>query len=50
MRMAEGGRIINFSSSTTAMMLPTYTAYAPTKGAFQQMTHVRAIELAPDRS
>jgi 3-oxoacyl-[acyl-carrier protein] reductase len=46
-RMAAGGWIVNISSSTTAMMLPTYTVYAPAKGAFQQMTHVRAIELAP---
>jgi len=32
-RMADGGRIINFSSSTTAMMLPTYGTYVATKGA-----------------
>jgi 3-oxoacyl-[acyl-carrier protein] reductase len=25
-RLADGGRIINFSSSTTALMLPTYGA------------------------
>ena len=24
-RMADGGRIVNFSSSTTALMLPTYS-------------------------
>ncbi|OUL18221.1 SDR family oxidoreductase [Nostoc sp. 106C] len=44
-RMAEGGRIINFSSSTTAMMLPTYSAYVATKGAVEQITRVLAKEL-----
>jgi 3-oxoacyl-[acyl-carrier protein] reductase len=46
-RMADGGRIINFSSSTTAMMLPTYSAYIASKGAVEQMTHVLAKELGP---
>lgn len=46
-RMADGGRIINFSSSTTAMMLPTYGAYVATKGAVEQLTHVLAKELGP---
>lgn len=31
-RMADGGRIINLSSTTTALMLPTYSAYVATKG------------------
>lgn len=44
-RMADGGRIINFSSSTTAMMLPTYSAYVATKGAVEQITRVLAKEL-----
>ena len=44
-RMADGGRIINFSSSTTAMMLPTYGAYVAAKGAVEQMSHVLAKEL-----
>ncbi|MEH2424687.1 MAG: SDR family oxidoreductase [Nostoc sp.] len=43
--MAEGGRIINFSSSTTVMMLPTYSAYVGTKGAVEQITRVLAKEL-----
>jgi 3-oxoacyl-[acyl-carrier protein] reductase len=46
-RMADGGRIINFSSSTTAMMLPTYGAYVATKGAVEQMSHILAKELGP---
>jgi 3-oxoacyl-[acyl-carrier protein] reductase len=44
-RMAEGGRIINLSSSATAMMLPKYTAYVATKGAVEQLTHILAKEL-----
>ena len=44
-RLADGGRIINFSSSTTALMLPTYGAYVATKGAVEQMSHVLAKEL-----
>ena len=46
-RMADGGRLIIFSSSTTAMMLPTYGAYVATKGAVEQMSHVLAKELGP---
>jgi 3-oxoacyl-[acyl-carrier protein] reductase len=48
-RLAEGGRIINFSSSTTAMMLPGYGAYVATKGAVEQFTHVLAKELGPKK-
>ncbi len=44
-RMADKGRIINFSSSTTAMMLPTYGAYVATKGAVEQLTRSLAKEL-----
>jgi len=44
-RMAEGGRIVNFSSSTTAMLLPTYGAYVATKGAVEQLTRSLAKEL-----
>ncbi len=43
--LAEGGRIINFSSTTTALMLPTYGAYVATKGAVEQITRVLAKEL-----
>jgi 3-oxoacyl-[acyl-carrier protein] reductase len=46
-RMNKGGRIINFSSSTTAMMLPTYGTYCASKGAVEQLTHVLAKELGP---
>jgi 3-oxoacyl-[acyl-carrier protein] reductase len=46
-RMADGGRIINLSSSTTAMILLRYGAYVATKGAVEQLTHVLAKELGP---
>src|SRR4051794_34309372 len=46
-RLADGGRIVNFSSSTTALMLPTYSAYVATKGAVEQLSHVLAKELGP---
>jgi 3-oxoacyl-[acyl-carrier protein] reductase len=46
-RMADGGRIINISSSTTVMMLPNYSAYVATKGAVEQMTRSLAKELGP---
>jgi 3-oxoacyl-[acyl-carrier protein] reductase len=45
--MADNGRIINFSSSTTAIMLPTHGTYVATKGAVEQMSHVLAKELGP---
>jgi 3-oxoacyl-[acyl-carrier protein] reductase len=44
-RMAEGGRIVNFSSSTTVIMMPTYGAYVATKGAVEQLTRSLAKEL-----
>lgn len=44
-RIADGGRIINLSSTTTALMMPTYGAYAATKGAVEQITRVLAKEL-----
>ena len=44
-RMADGGRIVNFSSSTTVIMMPTYGAYVATKGAVEQLTRSLAQEL-----
>jgi 3-oxoacyl-[acyl-carrier protein] reductase len=46
-RLAEGGRIINLSSSTTARFMPTYGAYVATKGAVEQLTRAMAKELGP---
>ena len=39
-RMADGGRVITVSSSTTALMLPGYAVYDATKGAVEQFTHI----------
>lgn len=44
-RMAQGGRIINLSSSTTARIMPHYGAYVATKGAVEQLTRSLAGEL-----
>jgi 3-oxoacyl-[acyl-carrier protein] reductase len=38
--LAEGGRIITISSSTTALTLPGYAVYDATKGAVEQLTRV----------
>jgi 3-oxoacyl-[acyl-carrier protein] reductase len=46
-RLAEGGRIINFSSSTTARFMPSYGAYVATKGAVEQLTRSLAKEVGP---
>jgi 3-oxoacyl-[acyl-carrier protein] reductase len=46
-RLAAGGRIINFSSSTTARLMPTYGAYVATKGAVEQLTRSLAKEVGP---
>jgi 3-oxoacyl-[acyl-carrier protein] reductase len=44
-RLKDNGAIINFSSSTTVMMLPTYSTYVATKGAVEQMSHIFAKEM-----
>lgn len=44
-RLKENGSIVNFSSSTTALMFPTYAIYVATKGAVEQFSHVLAKEL-----
>ena len=46
-RLAQGGRIINFSSTTTAMMLPGYGSYVASKGAVEQFSRSLAWELGP---
>jgi len=45
LHMTNGGRIINFSSTTTGIMMPNYSAYVATKGAVEQITRVLAKEL-----
>lgn len=44
-RLESEGRIVNFSSSTTRLMLPTYGAYCATKGAVEQLTRVFSKEV-----
>jgi 3-oxoacyl-[acyl-carrier protein] reductase len=44
-RLENEGRIINLSSSTTRLMLPTYGAYCATKGAVEQLTRVFSKEV-----
>jgi 3-oxoacyl-[acyl-carrier protein] reductase len=44
-RVREGGAIVDFSSSVTKLALPTYTAYAATKGAVDAMTLILAKEM-----
>jgi NAD(P)-dependent dehydrogenase (short-subunit alcohol dehydrogenase family) len=39
-RLRDGGRIINFSSSVTTMLQPTYGVYAATKAAVEAMTSI----------
>jgi 3-oxoacyl-[acyl-carrier protein] reductase len=48
-RIEDGGRIVNFSSSVTRLMLPTYGAYSATKGAVEQLTRVFAKEVGSRR-
>lgn len=43
--LESGGRIVNFSSTTTRLMFPMYGAYAATKGAVEQLTRVFAKEI-----
>ena len=44
-RVRKGGAIINFSTSVTKIALPTYAAYAATKGAVDAMTLILAKEM-----
>ena len=44
-RVRKGGAIINFSTSVTKIALPTYAAYAATKGAVDVMTLILAKEM-----
>jgi 3-oxoacyl-[acyl-carrier protein] reductase len=44
-RLRDGGRIINFSSSVTSLLQPTYGIYAATKAAVEAMTSILAKEL-----
>lgn len=48
-RLEQGGRIVNFSSSTTRLMFPKYGTYCATKGAVEQLTRVFAKEIGEKR-
>lgn len=44
-RLADGGRVVNFSSTTLALNMPGYAVYNATKAAVEAFTHVFAKEL-----
>ena len=44
-RMRDGGRIVNFSSSVTSLLQPTYGVYAAAKAGVEAMTVVLCKEL-----
>ena len=44
-RINDGGRIVNFSSTTLALNMPGYAIYNATKAAVEAFTHVFAKEL-----
>ncbi|HEU4554059.1 MAG TPA: SDR family oxidoreductase [Chitinophaga sp.] len=44
-RLADNGSIINFSSTTTRVMMPTYATYVGTKAAVEQFTRIFAKEV-----
>ncbi|WP_034943375.1 SDR family oxidoreductase [Erwinia oleae] len=46
-RLNDGGRIINFSSSVVGLYQPGYAAYAATKAGVEAMTKILAKELGP---
>ena len=45
--MKDNGRIINFSTSVTSAMFPSYSVYAASKGAVEQITRQLAKEFGP---
>ena len=44
-KLADNGSIINFSSTTTRVMMTMYSTYVATKGAVEQLTRVFAKEM-----
>jgi 3-oxoacyl-[acyl-carrier protein] reductase len=44
-RLAQGGRIVNLSTSLVGLALPGYAVYAATKAAVETMTNILAKEL-----
>lgn len=48
MRGTGGGAIVNIGSIQADMPVPTYTAYATSKGAIASLTMALAVELSPE--
>lgn len=46
-KLSNNGHIINISSSTSRLMMPTYAIYSATKAAVEQMTRAFAKEIGP---
>jgi 3-oxoacyl-[acyl-carrier protein] reductase len=44
-RLRDGGSIVAFSTSVTALAFPTYGAYSASKGAVEALTPILAREL-----
>ncbi|MES3018782.1 MAG: SDR family oxidoreductase [Bacteroidota bacterium] len=44
-KLADNGSIINFSSTTTRVMMPAYSTYVASKAAVEQLTRVFAKEV-----
>ncbi|SDP57166.1 3-oxoacyl-[acyl-carrier protein] reductase [Mucilaginibacter sp. OK268] len=44
-KLADNGSVINFSSTTTRVMMPTYGTYVASKGAVEQLTRIFAKEV-----
>jgi 3-oxoacyl-[acyl-carrier protein] reductase len=44
-KLADNGSVINFSTSNNRIMLPTYSTYAATKSAVEQLTRVFSKEV-----
>lgn len=44
-RLADNGSIINFSTTNNRLMVPTYSTYAATKSAVEQLTRVLSKEI-----
>ncbi|WP_352259815.1 SDR family oxidoreductase [Psychrobacter sp. TB55-MNA-CIBAN-0194] len=44
-KLNDGGRVVNLSSTTTRMLLPSYGTYCATKGAVEQLTRVFSKEV-----
>ena len=44
-KLADNGRVINFSITIKRLMVPTYATYTATKASVEQLTHVFAKEV-----